>query len=35
MADEPKTMTISAGAPTADNQSMRTAGERGPVLLQD
>ena len=30
-----KTLTTSAGAPIADNQNSRTAGARGPVLLQD
>ncbi len=30
-----KTMTTSAGAPVPDNQNSVTAGERGPVLLQD
>jgi len=30
-----KTMTTSAGAPIADNQNSMTAGERGPVLMQD
>ncbi len=34
MADKP-TMTTSAGAPVSDNQNSITAGERGPVLLQD
>ncbi|MFC5584218.1 catalase KatA [Nitratireductor kimnyeongensis] len=34
MADKP-TMTTSAGAPVSDNQNTVTAGERGPVLLQD
>ncbi len=34
MADKP-TMTTSAGAPVSDNQNSVTAGERGPVLLQD
>ncbi|MBB5752973.1 catalase [Prosthecomicrobium pneumaticum] len=29
------TLTTSAGAPVADNQNSLTAGERGPVLLQD
>ncbi len=29
------TMTTSAGAPIPDNQNSLTAGERGPVLLQD
>ena len=28
-------MTTSAGAPVADNQNSLTAGERGPILLQD
>ena len=35
MADKPKTMTTSAGAPIADNQNSISAGARGPVLLQD
>ncbi len=30
-----KTLTTSAGAPVADNQNSITAGERGPLLLQD
>src|ERR1700693_4972408 len=30
-----KTMTTNAGAPVADNQDSLTAGENGPVLLQD
>ena len=30
-----KTMTTTAGAPIPDNQNSITAGERGPVLLQD
>ncbi|MEN5278323.1 catalase, partial [Brucella sp. TWI432] len=34
MADRP-IMTTSAGAPIPDNQNSLTAGERGPVLLQD
>ncbi|MBY8918316.1 catalase [Nitratireductor sp. L1-7-SE] len=34
MADK-RTMTTSAGAPVSDNQNSVTAGERGPVLLQD
>ncbi len=34
MADRP-TLTTSAGAPVPDNQNTLTAGERGPVLLQD
>ena len=29
------TLTTTAGAPIADNQSSVTAGPRGPVLLQD
>ena len=28
-------MTTSAGAPVSDNQNSLTAGERGPILLQD
>ncbi len=34
MAKSP-TMTTTAGAPIADNQNSQTAGERGPILLQD
>jgi catalase len=34
MTDKP-IMTTTAGAPLADNQNSMTAGERGPVLLQD
>src|SRR5271168_3146373 len=30
-----KTLTTNAGAPVADNQDSLTAGENGPVLLQD
>ena len=30
-----KTMTTTGGNPIADNQNSLTAGERGPVLLQD
>ena len=30
-----KTLTTSAGAPVPDNQNSITAGERGPVLMQD
>ena len=30
-----KTMTTTAGNPISDNQNSLTAGERGPVLLQD
>lgn len=32
---KPPTMTTTAGAPIADNQNSQTAGERGPILLQD
>ena len=32
---DPKTMTTTGGAPVGDNQDSVTAGERGPVLLQD
>jgi catalase len=35
MADEKKTLTTNFGAPVADNERSLTAGERGPVLLQD
>lgn len=34
MAD-PKTLTTADGIPVADNQNSLTAGERGPVLMQD
>ncbi|WP_417516191.1 catalase [Minwuia sp.] len=34
MADKP-TLTTSAGNPIADNQNSLTAGERGPILMQD
>jgi catalase len=30
-----KKMTTASGIPVADNQNSLTAGERGPVLLQD
>ena len=30
-----KTLTMAGGAPIADNQNTITAGERGPVLMQD
>src|SRR5580765_1087221 len=30
-----KTLTTSAGNPIADNQNALSAGERGPLLLQD
>lgn len=32
---EKKTLTTSAGAPVPDNQNTLTAGERGPVCMQD
>jgi len=32
---ETKTLTTTAGAPVADNQNSRTAGPRGPLLLED
>lgn len=35
MSKSPKTMTTAAGCPIADNQNSLTAGERGPVLMQD
>ena len=35
MADKPKTLTSAAGIPVADNQNALTAGERGPLLIQD
>ena len=34
-SDPSKRLTTSAGAPVGDNQHSLTAGERGPVLLQD
>ncbi len=34
-AQKPKTLTTSAGAPVGDNQHSLSAGERGPLLLQD
>ncbi len=33
--DKKKTLTTASGAPVADNQNSRTAGSRGPVLLDD
>lgn len=30
-----KKLTTAAGAPVSDNQNVRTAGQRGPMLLQD
>ncbi len=35
MADKPKTLTSAAGIPVGDNQNALTAGERGPLLIQD
>src|ERR1044072_4786686 len=35
MADKPKTLTSAVGIPVADNQNARTAGEHGPLLVQD
>lgn len=35
MADTPKTLTTTAGAPVADNQNSQSAGPRGPLLLQN
>jgi catalase len=35
MNDEKKTLTNNFGAPVADNEHALTAGDRGPVLLQD
>ena len=32
---EKKKMTTTAGAPVANNQKSQTAGERGPVVMQD
>ncbi len=34
MTDRP-IMTTSAGAPIPDNQNSLSAGERGPLLMQD
>ncbi|MCL6516536.1 catalase [Alicyclobacillus sp.] len=33
--NEPKRLTTASGAPVADNQNSQTAGQRGPVLMQD
>jgi catalase len=33
--DQRLTLTTTAGAPVADNQNSLTAGERGPILMQD
>jgi catalase len=35
MDEKKKTLTTAAGIPVSDNQTSMTAGERGPVLLQD
>jgi len=35
MSEKKKTLTTAAGIPVPDNQTSITAGERGPVLLQD
>jgi catalase len=35
MANKKKTLTMSSGAPVADDQNSMTAGARGPVLIQD
>ncbi|MCQ8184921.1 catalase [Parvularcula maris] len=35
MSDERPTLTTTAGAPWPNNQTSKTAGERGPVLVQD
>lgn len=35
MSRRPATMTTSAGAPIADNQNAKSAGPRGPLLLED
>ncbi len=35
MADDAKTLTNNFGAPLSDNEHSLTAGERGPVLIQD
>jgi len=32
---EDKTLTTASGIPAADNQNSLTAGERGPILMQD
>ena len=33
--NEEKVLTTNQGVPVSDNQNSETAGERGPVLLQD
>ncbi len=35
MADKPKTLASAAGIPVGDNQKALTAGERGPLPIQD
>lgn len=35
MADKKKTLTTSTGTPVYDNQNSQTAGDAGPVLMQD
>lgn len=35
MSDKQSTLTTSSGCPVSDNQNSITAGERGPVLMQD
>lgn len=35
MADKPKTLASAAGIPVGDNQNALTAGERGPLPIQD
>ena len=35
MSEEKKTLTTASGCPIGDNQNSQTAGERGPVLMQD
>ncbi len=35
MKDEKKKLTNNVGAPVVDNQNVMTAGQRGPMLLQD
>jgi hypothetical protein len=35
MNDDRKTLTTRQGHPVADNQSLRSVGERGPATLED
>ena len=35
MKESQKTMTTAFGIPVADDQNSLTAGERGPILMQD